>query len=424
MMLHGGADGVFAAQVAGIPIIPLAGLTAVAVFYVRGVRCMRDPSRHRAFVAGWLTLAAALASPLHAAGESFLWIHMVQHVLLMAVAAPLLVWSMPLGTLLRGMPDLLKRAGVRIVKATAQTRHVLTRVPVACVLLMAVLWLWHLPALFNASLSNPSVHALQHSTFLFVSLVYWSSVRLRAQSDTRLIAGIASLFFTTLQMGVLSALFVFSRVPFYDVYVTRITAYTFSAETVSAAAAAAASAAGAMASAAVAAAVADQQLAGVIMWVPGALPFVAVALLFVWRVLHRRAWQPRLITNHPMRNAGMLAIALATIGAMAACSGQGYDEGNTIANGDGRRGRTLVASYGCTACHMVPGVAGGRTTVGPSLAGFRERVYIAGVLTNSPDNLVTWIVDPKKVDSLTAMPNVGVSAKDARDIASYLYTLE
>jgi hypothetical protein len=66
---------------------------------------------------------------------------------------------------------------------------------------------------------------------------------------------------------------------------------------------------------------------------------------------------------------------------------------------------------------------GDQPSVGPSLAGFGGRAYIAGVLPNTPVNLVTWISDPPGVDSLTAMPNLGVTSRDAVDIAEYLYTL-
>jgi cytochrome c1 len=94
-----------------------------------------------------------------------------------------------------------------------------------------------------------------------------------------------------------------------------------------------------------------------------------------------------------------------------------------ITGGDPDRGRRLVAPRGCAGCHRIPGdrSPGGRT--GPPLAGFAGRVYIAGVLPNSPPNLVRWIVDPKSVDPKTAMPRTGTSDQEAKDIAAFLYTL-
>ena len=90
--------------------------------------------------------------------------------------------------------------------------------------------------------------------------------------------------------------------------------------------------------------------------------------------------------------------------------------------GDAGRGPELIRAYGCATCHTVPGVDGANGAVGPPLGGIAERSYIGGVLPNTPENLIQWIRDPRQVDSLTAMPNVGVSDMDARHIAAYLYT--
>ena len=96
---------------------------------------------------------------------------------------------------------------------------------------------------------------------------------------------------------------------------------------------------------------------------------------------------------------------------------------NQITGGDAERGRELIRSYGCGTCHSVPGVTGAGGLVGPPLGGIASRAYIAGVLPNAPDNMLRWLQDPRAVDSLTAMPNVGLSPSDARHIAAYLYTL-
>ncbi|QPC85252.1 c-type cytochrome [Phototrophicus methaneseepsis] len=92
--------------------------------------------------------------------------------------------------------------------------------------------------------------------------------------------------------------------------------------------------------------------------------------------------------------------------------------------GDAEQGRELIRQYGCSACHAVPNVAGPQGTTGPSLAHIAEQSYIAGVLTNTPQNLITWIQFPQEVDPQTAMPHVGVSYDDAVDIAAYLYSLD
>jgi cytochrome c2 len=94
-----------------------------------------------------------------------------------------------------------------------------------------------------------------------------------------------------------------------------------------------------------------------------------------------------------------------------------------LTSGNPERGRDIMRTYGCASCHTIPGVPGADALVGPPLTGFAERAYVAGVLPNSPDNLVRWIRHPRQVDSLTAMPDMGVGERDARDIAAYLYTL-
>lgn len=91
--------------------------------------------------------------------------------------------------------------------------------------------------------------------------------------------------------------------------------------------------------------------------------------------------------------------------------------------GDPARGRTLLRHYGCAGCHTVPGVPGAQGKVGPPLQGIAGRVYLAGILENTPANLIRWIEDPPALDPRTAMPRTGAAGPDARDIAAYLYTL-
>lgn len=122
------------------------------------------------------------------------------------------------------------------------------------------------------------------------------------------------------------------------------------------------------------------------------------------------------------------AIALTLVLVLAACNRLPRDSNAreqaialTGANPDG--GPALMRHYGCVSCHTIPGVRGANATVGPPLTAMARRTYIAGVLPNNPVNMVRWIVNPPSVDSLTAMPYLGVTAGDARTIAAYLYTL-
>jgi len=91
--------------------------------------------------------------------------------------------------------------------------------------------------------------------------------------------------------------------------------------------------------------------------------------------------------------------------------------------GDAKRGAAAIGRYGCGTCHVIPGVSGAVGKVGPPLTGIGARVYLAGELQNTPDNMMRWIQNPQGVNPKTLMPNVGVTEQDARDIAGYLYTL-
>ncbi len=91
---------------------------------------------------------------------------------------------------------------------------------------------------------------------------------------------------------------------------------------------------------------------------------------------------------------------------------------------DARRGKRAIYQYGCSTCHVIPGVAGANAPVGPPLKGVGSRTMIAGVLTNTPENLARWLREPRQINPHSAMPDLGIQAQDARDIAAYLSTLK
>ena len=92
--------------------------------------------------------------------------------------------------------------------------------------------------------------------------------------------------------------------------------------------------------------------------------------------------------------------------------------------GNPSRGAALIHYYGCGACHSVPGISSADALVGPPLTHFAQRGYVAGMLRNTPDNLVRWIRYPQKIVPGNAMPSLGIDNRDAHDIAAYLYTIE
>jgi cytochrome c len=118
-----------------------------------------------------------------------------------------------------------------------------------------------------------------------------------------------------------------------------------------------------------------------------------------------------------------LVVAFVAIASLAATAC--VRENETLAQlsgGDPHRGAAAIRAYGCGSCHTIPGVRGASGMVGPPLTALAHRAYIAGVLPNTPENLVRWIQNPPSIDSKTAMPNVGVTRQDAIDIAGYLYS--
>jgi cytochrome c len=86
------------------------------------------------------------------------------------------------------------------------------------------------------------------------------------------------------------------------------------------------------------------------------------------------------------------------------------------------QGHDAIVRHGCGGCHIIPGIRHATGRVGPQLGGLRNQMYVAGVLPNIPENLIRWIRDPQAVNPKTAMPNLEVSAEDAREMATYLYT--
>ena len=93
-----------------------------------------------------------------------------------------------------------------------------------------------------------------------------------------------------------------------------------------------------------------------------------------------------------------------------------------MTGGDLARAPAIIRRYGCAGCHTIPGSPGGDGQVGGPLSDIKRRVYVGGVVTNSPDNLVRWIVSPQTFSPQSAMPATGISEAEARDVAAWLYS--
>ncbi|RVI91458.1 cytochrome c oxidase assembly protein [Sinorhizobium medicae] len=244
-------------------VLPLA-LTALA--YAIGMQRLwsasaRGPTIHlqRAvcFAAGWVFLAAALVSPLDRLATQLFTAHMIEHEILMVIAAPLFVLSKPLAPLLWSLPQKLRapvgRALVRSV-VLLPVRKAATNQLVATSLHGAALWLWHAPRLYDAALAETPVHWLQHLSFFCTALIFWWALLFgRGRQDYGI--AIFYLFATTLHSGFLGILLSFAREPLYRSQGAGAASWGVSA-------------------------LEDQQLAGLIMWVPAGMIYVAAALAF------------------------------------------------------------------------------------------------------------------------------------------------
>ncbi|MGZ5888146.1 MAG: cytochrome c oxidase assembly protein [Ramlibacter sp.] len=223
------------------------------------------------FGLGWICLVLALASPVDLAGGFSFAAHMVQHELLMIVAAPLLVLGRPLGVWVWAFPAGWRR---RIGNATRNGAvraawGSLTRPLNAWLLHFAALWMWHVPSSFQSALASNGMHALQHTCFLFSALLFWWAVLGKDGEHNARGSAIVYLFTTMMHTGALGALFTFSASVWYPMYGSRAQAFGLTA-------------------------LEDQQLGGLIMWVPGGLAYVAAGLVLCARWL---AQAPRSTTT-------------------------------------------------------------------------------------------------------------------------------
>ncbi|MCW5622500.1 MAG: c-type cytochrome [Burkholderiales bacterium] len=117
-------------------------------------------------------------------------------------------------------------------------------------------------------------------------------------------------------------------------------------------------------------------------------------------------------------------LAVLTMIVCTGCDARDPDQTAQPGAGDARAGRRAIAQIECGVCHVIPGVPGARGQVGPTLAGFARRAYIAGSVPNEPQHLLQWILDPPSISPSTAMPRMPITPEQAHDMVAYLYTLK
>lgn len=219
----------------------------------RGPRRTSDGWRARCFYAGLAVLGVALVSPLDTLSGALASAHMVQHVLLLLVVAPLLALSSPGTTLLRGTPP-----AVRGITGRWRRRLRPLHNPAAVwALHVATIWFWHAAVPYDAALDNHLVHVAEHASYLVTGLWFWQVV-VGARGAVSNGLGILLVFTMAMQSVFLSALLTFASGPWYSGYESTTRAWDLEP-------------------------LADQQLAGVIMWIPAGLVYLGVALALLAR---------------------------------------------------------------------------------------------------------------------------------------------
>lgn len=262
-----------------VPVAALAGAYAAGVRRVRGDARRRMLGRGQvvAFSAGLVAVAVALAPPLGSMAEASLTAHMAQHVLLLGVAAPLLAAGAPLLVLPAALPPRFRPAGARWRRRLRRSQRGgrwVVWVAAALLAKTAALVVWHAPALFQAALRHPAVHAVEHAAFLLPAAVFWAVVVANRSARG---AGVIAAFVGTLPETALGAAVTLAGQPWYPIYVEASTAASLQ----------------------------DQQIAGVVMWAFGGLVSVLAAaiLFFVWIAGAERASPSPVLAPAPSRRA-------------------------------------------------------------------------------------------------------------------------
>lgn len=240
-----------------LPMLVTAGL------YGAGLRHLPRKYRGEAtlFFGGWFLLAVALISPIHRWGSWLFSVHMTQHELLMIGAAPLLMLGRPGLVMLRAFPPQVARDIVQWGDRShlAPAWQWLTRPAVAWLVHALALWAWHIPSWFEATQHHEWIHALQHTSFLVTALWFWHSVFRGPRRAADYGWGVLNLFLTAVHSSILGALITFAPRAWYESYTATAPAWGLSA-------------------------LEDQQVGGLIMWVPAGLVYIlaALALLAGW----------------------------------------------------------------------------------------------------------------------------------------------
>lgn len=249
------------------PLVLAALMLAAALYGVGTVRMLRRTANRKllvwpilCFALGWISLVLALDSPLHELGEQLFWVHMTQHEILMLISAPLLVLGRPLIAFLWALSPAWRDRAANLGRSrTLKRLRVFVSRPLSAWLVSALaLWIWHVPWLFDQTLRSDWVHAAQHTTFLATALIFWWPVMNRTPA-LGYGGALVYIFTTILHTSVLGALLTFAPRPWYSSYMLTAPSWNLTA-------------------------LEDQQIGGLIMWIPAGtlLLLVALGMLVKW----------------------------------------------------------------------------------------------------------------------------------------------
>jgi putative membrane protein len=236
-----------------------------AVIYLSGLRNLWNAGGRghsingweaAAFVCGWVSVFIALVSPLHAWGEVLFSAHMSQHEILMLISAPLLVLGRPFVAAMWAAPPSWRRplgSAVSVPHLKTLWRRVSSPF-VAWMIHALALWIWHIPLLFQATLRSDLVHTFQHASFFLSALLFWWAIIYGGRGVTSYGAGVLYLFTTSIHSGLLGVLLTLTSRVWYPAYSDTTSSWGLTP-------------------------IEDQQLGGLIMWVPAGIVYIVAALI-------------------------------------------------------------------------------------------------------------------------------------------------
>lgn len=253
-----------------VPLFATALLYAVGLLRMQQRGAQLRPFSILCFVSGWVSLFLALDSPVHELSEQLFWVHMTQHEILMLISAPLLILSQPAAPVLFALPERWRvpLANIGKIKIIDHTWLFISAPVTAWPLHAAALWVWHAPKLFDAALEAEWVHAAQHISFLGTALLFWWTLFHKHAGRLGYGGAILYVFTTAVHTSVLGALLTFAPRAWYAPYSQSAQLWGLTA-------------------------LQDQQIGGLIMWVPAGtlLTIVALVLLAKWMTHSDTRWE-------------------------------------------------------------------------------------------------------------------------------------